>query len=101
MDYSLFGHQIVCHEVKDYNAASIHNAVDGDPVPVPHFGLALTVQQFHSLAGKVKDSGIDFVLDPHLRFQGKDSGHLHTLPFDIYGLLELMRVVTQVNMPLQ
>ena len=70
VDYSLFGHQIVCHEVKGYNAASIHNAVDGDPVPVPHFGMALTTEQFHGLAEKVKASGIDFVLEPHLRFEG-------------------------------
>ena len=70
VDYSLFGHQIVCHEVKGYNAASIHNAVDGDPVPVPHFGMALTTEQFHGLADKVKSSGIEFVLEPHLRFEG-------------------------------
>ena len=70
MDYSLFGHQIVCHEVKGYNAASIHNAVDGDPVPVPHFGMALTPQDFHSLAEKVKSGGIKFILEPHLRFKG-------------------------------
>ena len=70
MDYSLFGHQIVCHEVKGYNAASTHHAVDGDPVPVPHFGLALTTEQFHSLAEKVQQSGVEFVLKPHLRFKG-------------------------------
>lgn len=70
VDYSLFGHQIVCHEIKGYNAASIHNAVDGDPVPVPHFGLALTVEQFHSLAEQVESSGVEFVLKPHLRFKG-------------------------------
>ena len=71
MDYSLFGHQIVCHEVKGYNAASIHNAVDGDPVPVPHFGLALTTEQFHNLADRVRQAGLDFVLEPHLRFEGE------------------------------
>lgn len=70
VDYSLFGHQIVCHEVKGYNANGIHNAVDGDPVPVPHFGLALTPKQFHSLAEKVQKEGVEFVLQPHLRFKG-------------------------------
>ena len=71
VDYSLFGHQIVCHEVKGYNATSIHNAVDGDPVPVSHFGMALTTEQFQGLADQVKSSGIEFVLEPHLRFEGK------------------------------
>lgn len=44
--------------------------VDGDPVPVPHFGLALGVNQFHDLAERVQKAGIDFILEPHLRFKG-------------------------------
>jgi len=44
--------------------------VDGDPVPVPHFGLALGVDQFHDLAKRVQDAGIKFILEPHIRFQG-------------------------------
>ena len=43
---------------------------DGDPVPVPHFGLVLTEPQFQSLAADVKAAGIDFVIQPHLRFEG-------------------------------
>ena len=46
------------------------NAVDGDPVPVPHFGLALGVDQFHELAERVQKAGINFILEPHLRFKG-------------------------------
>ena len=71
VDYSLYGHQIVCHEIKGYNAAASHNAVDGDPVPVPHFGMALKVDQFHALADRVAKSGIKFVIEPHLRFEGE------------------------------
>ena len=70
VDYNLFGHQIVCHEIKGYNAASSANDVDGDPVPIPHFGLALSTEQFHQLASRVKEADIQFVLEPHLRFQG-------------------------------
>ena len=70
VDYNLFGHQIVCHQVKGYNASATANAVDGDPVPVPHFGLALSVQQFHDLANRVKQADIKFVIQPHLRFEG-------------------------------
>jgi extradiol dioxygenase family protein len=40
-------------------------------VPVPHFGLALTVDQFHELAKKLNDAGIKFIIEPHLRFQGQ------------------------------
>lgn len=44
----------MAHLVKDYHGSSAHNAVDGDPVPVPHFGAALTVDQFHALAMQLK-----------------------------------------------
>lgn len=54
-----------------YNAASTANAVDGDPVPVPHFGLCLTVPQFHALADRVRGAGIPFVIEPHVRWPGK------------------------------
>lgn len=73
VDYNLFGHQIVCHHVKGYNASASANAVDGDPVPVPHFGLALSVQQFHDLADRVQQAKVEFVIRPHLRFEGRDT----------------------------
>jgi extradiol dioxygenase family protein len=44
--------------------------VDGDEVPVPHYGLVLSVDEFHQLAARVKDNGIPFIIEPHLRFQG-------------------------------
>lgn len=71
VDYNLFGHQIVCHQVKGYHASASANAVDGDPVPVPHFGLALSVRQFHDLADRVQQAKVKFVIHPHLRFEGR------------------------------
>ncbi len=62
--------QIVCHHVQGYNASSTANAVDGDAVPVPHFGLALDREAFHALAERVKQAGIHFEIEPHLRFKG-------------------------------
>ena len=49
---------------------SVAGAVDGDPVPVPHFGMALSVEQFHELAERIQSAGISFILQPHLRFKG-------------------------------
>mmetsp|Transcript_65443 Transcript_65443/g.77467 ORF Transcript_65443/g.77467 Transcript_65443/m.77467 type:complete len:228 (+) Transcript_65443:64-747(+) len=70
-DYSLHGHQIVAHWVgNDYRCQDYYNPVDGDEVPVPHTGLALTVEQFHSLAERVREAGVAFIIEPHLRFQG-------------------------------
>lgn len=69
-DYSLFGHQIVCHLVDGYHASGASNAVDGDPVPVPHFGVCLAADDFHAFASKLKAKGVAFEIEPHLRFQG-------------------------------
>ena len=71
-DYSLHGHQIVAHWVgNDYVCQDYYNPVDGDEVPVPHTGLALTVEQFHDLAAKLKKAGVNFIIEPHLRFEGQ------------------------------
>ena len=71
-DYALHGHQIVAHWVgDDYRCVDYFNPVDGDEVPVPHVGLALTEEQFHALAQRVRDAGVKFIIEPHLRFQGQ------------------------------
>ncbi|KAL7561061.1 hypothetical protein ACA910_011896 [Epithemia clementina (nom. ined.)] len=80
-DYSLHGHQIVCHWVgKDYRCQDYYNPVDGDDVPVPHAGLALTVEQFDEMAQRVRDAGVKFIIEPHLRFQGMP-GEQYTMFF--------------------
>eukprot|EP00903_Cladosiphon_okamuranus_P010251 g9706.t1 len=71
-DYSLDGHQIVCHLVSsDYRCQDFVNPVDGDRVPVPHSGLAMTVDQFHLFANRLRDHGVQFIVEPHLRFKGQ------------------------------
>jgi len=69
----LYGHQIVTHLVgADYRGRDFYNPVDRDYVPVPHFGVCLTVDQFHELAAKLRAiPEIKFVIEPHLRFQGQ------------------------------
>lgn len=72
-DYSLFGHQLVCHYVGDnYRCADYFNPVDGDEVPVPHFGAVCpSLEEFHALADSVRAAGVKFIIEPHLRFPGK------------------------------
>ena len=70
VDFNLAGHQLVCHEVPGYDARSTASAVDGDPVPVPHFGLALPLADFQALAARVAGAGIVCELGPRLRFRG-------------------------------
>ena len=64
-DYDLFGHQLVLHQVDGYEGAAAQSGVDGDPVPVPHFGLALSTGAFHALAARVAASGVTFEVAPH------------------------------------
>ena len=52
------------------NAVAGHNPVDGKMVPVPHFGLVLPVPRFQELAARLQGAGVEFVIDPYVRFEG-------------------------------
>lgn len=47
------------------------NPVDGHEVPVPHFGLVLSVPEFKDLAAKLEAAGTDVVIKPYVRFEGQ------------------------------
>ena len=71
-DYDFFGNQFVCHWVgEEYRGADYFNPVDGDEVPVAHFGACLSSEDFDNLAIRVKAAGIKFIIEPHLRFEGQ------------------------------
>lgn len=60
-----------CSQVgEDYRCPDFYNPVDGDEVPVPHFGLALTKAEFDALAGRIAAEGVQFIIPPTLRFEG-------------------------------
>ena len=48
IDFNLYGHQLVCH-LSDAEPMQINNSVDGDNIPVPHFGVILDFQEFDAL----------------------------------------------------
>ncbi len=70
VDWNLFGHQIVTH-LSPEQSTRIHNRVDGHDVPVPHFGVILTVDAFHVLAQRLADHCQHFVIEPYVRFAGE------------------------------
>ena len=70
IDFDLFGHQIVAHLDEDKSVGDVSNAVDGDDVPVPHFGLILGWEDWEKLAAKLKAVDTSFVIEPHIRFAG-------------------------------
>ena len=69
VDFNFYGHQIVAH-LAPPRAADHHNPVDGHEVPVPHFGVVLDWDDFHALAGRLREGGVTFVIEPYIRFQG-------------------------------
>ncbi|MBT9489841.1 MAG: VOC family protein [Rubrivivax sp.] len=69
IDFDLFGHQIVTH-LAPAKAPDHHNPVDGHDVPVPHFGVVLGWDDFHSFAARLKAEGVKFVIEPYIRFAG-------------------------------
>lgn len=71
VDFDFYGHQIVAHLAPQECADVKHNAVDGENVPVRHFGAILSMSEWESLADKLKKAGIKFVIEPYIRFKGQ------------------------------
>jgi uncharacterized protein len=71
IDFDLFGHQIVAHLNPAMTPRPITNAVDGHEVPVPHFGVVLTMDQWQALAERLTAAGVAFGIAPHIRFKGQ------------------------------
>jgi extradiol dioxygenase family protein len=71
VDFDFFGHQLVIH-IKDVKKnIKVENKVDGKDVPIPHFGVVLEWNQFHSFSKKLKEKNIEFLIEPYIRFEGQ------------------------------
>src|SRR3954467_10987344 len=70
VDFDLFGHQIVAHMAPDQVQRRTTNEVDGEDVPVPHFGLVLQMDAWRQVADRLEKAGVEFVIPPTVRFQG-------------------------------
>ncbi len=75
IDFDFYGHQIVAHlapgEADARTRDAARNQVDGHGVPVPHFGVVLTMEDWQALAERLKSAGVEFVIEPTIRFKGK------------------------------
>ena len=71
VDFNLYGHQIVAHLAPDAARPRLSNPVDGDDVPVPHFGVVLPMGEWEKLAERLVNGGVDFVIPPTVRFAGQ------------------------------
>jgi len=73
VDFNLFGHQFVIHEVDGHQPKKQHdsNPVDGHDVPVPHFGVVLEWDDWQQLADRLTEAQVSFVIEPYVRFKGE------------------------------
>jgi extradiol dioxygenase family protein len=71
VDFNFYGHQIVAHLAPGEVGHRSTSAVDGDNVPVRHFGAILAMREWQALADKLVKAGTKFVIEPHVRFKGQ------------------------------
>lgn len=71
VDFNFYGHQFVIHEIQGEKDESRSNPVDGHDVPVPHFGVILDWDDWHQLSDRLKKEGIEFIIEPYIRFEGQ------------------------------
>jgi extradiol dioxygenase family protein len=71
VDFDFYGHQIVAHLAPGEAGHRHTGAVDGHEVPVRHFGVILAMAEWQALADRLVAAGVDFVIEPHVRFKGE------------------------------
>jgi extradiol dioxygenase family protein len=71
VDFNFFGHQLSAHVKPEELKLAEKNVVDGKNVPVRHFGAVLDWKVWHELADKLKNHGIEFIIEPYIRFEGE------------------------------
>jgi extradiol dioxygenase family protein len=71
IDFDLYSHQISAHLVDEERKAAATNQVDGKNVPVLHWGVILTMQEWEALAARLQKHGVKFVIEPYIRFKGE------------------------------
>ncbi len=80
IDFNFYGHQIVTHLAPEESFKKSANPVDGHNVPVPHFGVILSMDEWQSLADRLRENNVEFVIEPYIRFKG-ETGEQATMFF--------------------
>lgn len=71
VDFNFFGHQLVLHEKTQEANPRAANPVDGKQVPIPHFGVVLTMEDFKAFSQHLQREEITFIIEPYIRFEGQ------------------------------
>ena len=84
VDFNFFGNQLSLHVGEVVKSSKTTSKVDDISVPMPHFGCVLDWNTFHNLADKLKSAGIQFIIEPTIRFKGMP-GEQATMFFEDYS----------------
>ena len=84
VDFNFFGNQLSLHVGEVVKRRKTTSKVDDISVPTPHFGCVLDWDTFHNLADKLKSAGIQFIIEPTIRFKGMP-GEQATIFFEDYS----------------
>ena len=99
VDFDFHGHQIVAHLAPEAVRARASNPVDGEEVPVPHFGLVLGMDEWRSLADRLSGEGVRFVIEPTVRFAGQPGEQATMFLYDPAGnALEFKAMADPANL---
>lgn len=71
IDFNFFGHQLVTHLAPEECGRAVTGDVDGKKVPVKHFGVVLNPDDWERLAGRLTEAGVEFIIEPGIRFKGE------------------------------
>jgi extradiol dioxygenase family protein len=85
IDFNFYGHQIVAHLAPGETGGVQRNAVDGHGVPVRHFGIVLPMAEWQVLAERLTSLGIEFAIEPYVRFKGEPGEQATMFFFDPSG----------------
>lgn len=86
VDFDFFGHQLVFHLNPQQKIERFINPVDEHPVPLPHFGVIIAWNDWEPLVKRLREYGIQFVIEPYIRFKGKSGEQATMFFYDPNGL---------------
>ena len=70
VDFDFFGHQLSLHLGPPF-ATEATGKVGDHLVPMPHFGVVLPMDQWQALADRLTEAGLQFVIEPTVRFRDR------------------------------
>lgn len=85
LEYDLMGHQLVAHLEPQMKRAVTEQVLDERHLPVPHFGVVLTMEQWRGMVERIRNANLAFAIEPAVRFAGEPQEQATFFLFDPSG----------------